>query len=65
MTDSKGLQDLYGILSVPPNATADDIRRAYRVAARRFHPDVNKYPGAAGQFRDIAAAHEIFPTFCP
>lgn len=59
MTDNKGLQDLYGILGVPPNGTADDIRRAYRVAARRFHPDVNKYVGAATQFRDIAAAYEV------
>jgi Ca-activated chloride channel family protein len=56
---SNALQDLYGILGVPLQATADDIRRAYRVAARRFHPDVNKYPGAANQFRDIVAAYEV------
>jgi Ca-activated chloride channel family protein len=54
-----GLQDLYTILGVPPQATAEDIRLAYRVAARRFHPDVNKYPGAGNQFRDIVAAYEI------
>jgi Ca-activated chloride channel homolog len=52
-------QDLYGILGVPPNALSDDIRAAYRQAARRLHPDVNANPGAATQFRDIAAAHEV------
>src|SRR5579859_1704055 len=52
-------QDLYTILGVSPGASAEDIRSAYRVAARRFHPDVNSYPGAATQFRDIAAAHEV------
>lgn len=53
------LQDLYAILGVPPAATQDDIRRAYRIAARRFHPDANKHPGAQLQFRDIAAAYEV------
>ncbi len=52
-------QDLYAILGVPPNALADDIRSAYRHAARRFHPDANASPGAASQFRDIAAAYEV------
>lgn len=52
-------QDLYAVLGVPPNAFEDDIRRAYRNAARRLHPDVNKHPGAANQFRDITAAHEL------
>jgi Ca-activated chloride channel homolog len=51
-------QNLYTILGVPPSATADDIRNAYRTAARRFHPDANQHPGAAAQFRDIAAAYE-------
>lgn len=53
------LQDLYAILGTPSTATPEDIRRAYRQAARRFHPDVNKHAGAASQFKDIAAAYEV------
>ncbi len=52
-------QDLYQALGVPPAATPDDIRFAYRALARRLHPDVNQNPGAAAQFRDIAAAHNL------
>jgi Ca-activated chloride channel homolog len=51
-------QDLYTILGVAPQATLDDIRSAYRAAARRLHPDANSHPGAARQFRDIAEAYE-------
>ncbi len=52
-------QDLYAILGVSPSATTEDIRSAYRSAARRLHPDVNSNPGAGTQFRDIVNAHEI------
>src|SRR5438132_2050283 len=52
-------KDLYAILGVPQSALSDDIRGAYRQAARRLHPDVNANPGAANQFRDIAAAYEV------
>jgi Ca-activated chloride channel family protein len=54
-----GSQNLYTILGIPPEATQDDIREAYRVMARRFHPDANPNEGADVQFRDIAAAYEI------
>jgi Ca-activated chloride channel family protein len=52
-------QDLYVILGIPSNATMDDVHNAYRAATRRFHPDVNKHPGSAVQFREITAAYEI------
>jgi Ca-activated chloride channel family protein len=51
--------DLYAVLGVPPEAFEEDIRHAYRAAARRLHPDVNAHPGAANQFRDIVAAHSV------
>jgi Ca-activated chloride channel family protein len=54
-----GSQNLYAILGIPPEATPEDIREAYRVMARRFHPDANPNEGADVQFRDIAAAYEI------
>jgi Ca-activated chloride channel family protein len=51
-------QNLYAILGIPPEATQEHIREAYRVMARRFHPDANPNEGADLQFRDIAAAYE-------
>lgn len=52
-------RNLYAILGVHPEETPDDIREAYRIAARRFHPDANPNEGAGLQFRDIAAAYEV------
>ena len=54
-----GSRNLYAILGVPPEASQDDIREAYRIMARRFHPDANPNEGADLQFRDIATAYEI------
>ncbi len=56
---TKITQDLYAILGLPPDASPEDVKQAYRGAAHRFHPDANANPGAAIQFRDIAAAYEI------
>lgn len=52
-------KDYYGILGVPRDATADDIKRAYRKLARQYHPDVNDDPGAAEKFKDINNAYEV------
>jgi molecular chaperone DnaJ len=52
-------KDYYGILGVPKDATADDIKRAYRKLARQYHPDVNPDPGAQERFKEINAAYEV------
>lgn len=52
-------RNYYAILGVPPTADEDDLRQAYRVAARRFHPDVNKAPGASLLFQDINTAYDL------
>lgn len=48
-------RDPYDVLGVRRDAGADEIRRAYRGLARRFHPDVN--PGAAQRFREVCEAY--------
>lgn len=54
-----GYRDYYDILGVPRDASADDIRTAYRKLARKNHPDVNKDPGAEDRFKDISEAYEV------
>lgn len=51
--------DYYEILGVPRDAGKEDIKRAYRRLARKYHPDVNKEPGAEEYFKEINRAYEI------
>ncbi|EAL5903088.1 J domain-containing protein [Campylobacter lari] len=50
---------LYEILGVSQNASADEIKKAYRKLARQYHPDINKEAGAEEKFKEINAAYEI------
>src|SRR5260221_8032860 len=52
-------QDLYAVLGIPSNASAEDIQAAYRSIARRLNPDANSHAGAATQFKDISAAYQV------
>lgn len=53
-------EDLYAVLGVSPDATEDDIRRAYRKMARKHHPDVNPGdPGAEERFKKLSGAFEV------
>ncbi|MCW3028172.1 MAG: cytochrome c biosis protein [Solirubrobacterales bacterium] len=54
-----GFQDYYEALEIPRTASPDDIRRAYRKLARKYHPDVNKEPGAEDRFKQISEAYEV------
>lgn len=50
---------LFGVLGVKQDATLEEIKKAYRLAARTWHPDVNKEPNATEQFRRIQDAWEV------
>ncbi len=53
-------KDYYGVLGVKKSATADDIRKAFRKAARKYHPDVNPNDKKAEEkFKEISEANDV------
>ena len=52
-------RDYYQTLGVGRDASKDDIQKAYRKLARKFHPDVNKAEEAEAKFREINEAYEV------
>ncbi|KAG5676393.1 hypothetical protein PVAND_006233 [Polypedilum vanderplanki] len=52
-------KDYYKILGIQKGATDDDIKKAYRKLALKYHPDKNKSPGAEEKFKEIAEAYEV------
>jgi curved DNA-binding protein len=50
-------KDYYSILGVERTASEDDIKKAYRKLAKKFHPDVSKERGAEEKFKEIAEAY--------
>ena len=51
--------DYYDILGVSRDASKEDLKRAYRRLARKYHPDVNKETGAEERFKEINRAYEV------
>ena len=52
-------KDYYEILGVKRDATASEIKSAYRKLARKYHPDVNKTAEAEAKFKDLNEAYEV------
>jgi curved DNA-binding protein len=52
-------KDYYQTLGVARDASQDDIKRAYRRLARKYHPDVSKEPDAEARFKEVNEAHEV------
>jgi len=52
-------RDYYEVLGVSKNATDEEIKRAFRVLAKKYHPDVNKEEGAAEKFKEIGEAYSV------
>ena len=52
-------RDYYETLGVARNASQDDIKRAYRRLARKYHPDVSKEADAEARFKEVGEAYEV------
>ncbi len=53
------MSDYYELLGVPRDASAEDIKRAFRRLARQLHPDTNPDPEAEATFKAVAQAYEV------
>jgi len=53
------VNDYYGILGIRRDASADDVKKAYRRLARELHPDVNPDPQTQERFKEITQAYEV------
>src|ERR1700721_475481 len=52
-------RDYYEILGLTRSADADEVKRAYRKLARKFHPDVSKEKNAEDKFKEVQEAYEV------
>ena len=52
-------KDYYSIMGVERDASQDEIKRAYRKLARRYHPDVSKEADAEARFKDLGEAYAV------
>lgn len=52
-------KDYYAVMGVARDATQDEIKRAYRKLARKYHPDVSKASNAEARFKEIGEAYEV------
>ena len=52
-------KDYYAVMGVDKSATPDDIKRAHRKLARKYHPDVSKEKDAEARFKELAEAYDV------
>ena len=54
-----GKRDYYEVLGVGKDASREEIKKAYRKLARKYHPDVNKAPDAEEKFKEVKEAYDV------
>ena len=59
------MKDHYKVLGVPRNATATQIKHAYRDLIKKFHPDVNRTATAGERTKELIEAWSILPILHP
>lgn len=52
-------KDYYAILEISKTATPEEIKKAYRTLALRYHPDKNSHPEAESQFKLVSEAYQV------
>ena len=52
-------RDYYEVLELSKGASEEDIKKAYRKLAKKYHPDLNKAPDAADKFKEVQEAYEV------
>jgi len=52
-------RDYYEVLGISKGASEDEIKKAYRSLAKKYHPDINKAPDAEARFKEINEAYEV------
>ena len=52
-------RDYYEVLGVSKTASKDEIKSAYRKLAKKYHPDLNKEPGAEEKFKEVQEAYDV------
>lgn len=52
------MRDPYDVLGIPRNATDDEVKKAYRKLAKKYHPDINKEADAEAKFKEVQNAYD-------
>lgn len=52
------MRDPYDVLGIPRNASDDEVKKAYRKLAKKYHPDVNKAADAEAKFKEVQNAYD-------
>ncbi|MBO0993993.1 molecular chaperone DnaJ [Bacillus sp. SD088] len=52
-------RDYYDVLGISKDTSKDEIKKAYRRLSKKYHPDINKEPGADEKFKEITEAYEV------